>query len=44
MVGLLRTPLLNCDVDLMCPLCCVENKEILNPESKLSYKNSSFGP
>ena len=31
MVGLLRTPLLNCVVDLMCPLCCVENKEILNP-------------
>ena len=34
MVGLLRTPLLNCVVDLMYPLCCVENKEILNPESE----------
>ena len=43
MVGLLRTPLLNCVVDLMYPLCCVvlkiKKSWILNP---VKYRQTSI--
>ena len=48
MVGLLRTPLLNCVVDLMYPLCCVvlkiKKSWILNPKvwDEITYPFLNF--